>query len=148
MGKEFAAHDCHLGETMTPAALWENLLCVEEFASDLAMAKELIQLCNTSTDKYEDEKQYCDALRGPTLQAMCNLEEETNDVCSSYTSCHSGAVEHFVGLRASLQALEDGRKAHAVAVGKIKCYLRTVLLVDVFTLAKNGTGEARLAACA
>eukprot|EP00418_Pyrodinium_bahamense_P075427 CAMPEP_0179067916 /NCGR_PEP_ID=MMETSP0796-20121207/29739_1 /TAXON_ID=73915 /ORGANISM="Pyrodinium bahamense, Strain pbaha01" /LENGTH=620 /DNA_ID=CAMNT_0020764967 /DNA_START=1 /DNA_END=1863 /DNA_ORIENTATION=+ len=145
--REFAAHDCVLGDSMTPAALWQNVRCVEEFASDLGAAIELTQLCNSSTHEYEGEEKQCTAVRDAGRQAVCNLERETSDVCSAYTSCHTGASQRFRDLEANLRALEAGRKAHAVAVEKIKCLLRTVLLVDEVKLSKNGTGQANLEAC-
>mmetsp|Transcript_16969 Transcript_16969/g.43324 ORF Transcript_16969/g.43324 Transcript_16969/m.43324 type:complete len:426 (+) Transcript_16969:81-1358(+) len=138
---------CRLKDSRMHDHLFEHLQCVTDFAGALSEATRLAQSCKNNSLSVEAKVVECDAIGGAHNETLSHREQHVMSACESYEDCHVQAEHSFRALQAQVRLSEGGRKDQAVVVERIKCFVDSVLKVDVAELGVNGTGDARIAAC-
>mmetsp|Transcript_88413 Transcript_88413/g.274860 ORF Transcript_88413/g.274860 Transcript_88413/m.274860 type:complete len:706 (-) Transcript_88413:26-2143(-) len=138
--------ECTLGIEEEAPVLKKHLDCVEDFTDRIPPGEIEYWKCNNATQQFEDKSVQCAKKKASHHSAYCVFEAIANLSCSTYAGCYASAKHRYQATRMSVKAVEEGRKAEALMLARIHCYLSLIAL-PAWQL-HGSDGAARLQGCA
>mmetsp|Transcript_90022 Transcript_90022/g.280179 ORF Transcript_90022/g.280179 Transcript_90022/m.280179 type:complete len:811 (-) Transcript_90022:102-2534(-) len=119
---------CKLGDKKTAAVLKEHLDCVKRFKLKIPPGDAQYKLCRDATDRLDNKTADCNTKKDEHHTAHCVFRAEASSACSEYDHCYTTERTRYLSTKASVMVVEAGRKKEAVAIARIRCYLKVIEL--------------------
>lgn len=136
---------CKLSSSVDPVDLQTHIDCLQELADQLPKARELHKECASETSKFSVQSTECEGRQRDYNSTHCGAQVLLKTQSARYASCYARETARYNTTKAKVQEAEHARKSQAVAIEKIKCYLKDVIAANTTDL--HVQGKARMAAC-